>query len=163
MYLHLILNHLPGVFLLIGIFIFFFSYFLKNKILSITACSLILFASIIYFPAFYTGEEAEHHIEQNVQQLTNAHNNIEAHEELAEGIYWLIILLGCSALVNITFIYRNIKNSKYISAITLVLSIVVFIMLWNVAHSGAMIRRPELINFSSLRIPLTVWAEFLHN
>lgn len=145
--IHLMLNHLPVLGTLFGIVILFIGIFKSNKMVTIIALSFLLFSGFMSLPVNKSGENAEHVVEEYPGV---SHDQIHEHEELAESVMPLALVM---ALLSAFAIYFQVKSHPRarISAISvLIIALVTFVLMALVAHEGGKIRRPDLRNEASI-------------
>jgi hypothetical protein len=110
----------------------------KNEILKRTAAIFIVICSLLILPVYFTGEEAEHLVEDTIEGVS--HEVIHEHEEAAEvSLVGMLILGVCSLLLLL------IKKPLPWGWIGLAIgSLVVLAMLLDTGKHGAMIRHTEV-------------------
>ena len=141
-HLHLILNHLPILGTIFGLILLIVGLLKKQKVIQSTGLFTLVIASLLIFPAFYTGEAAEHATERIVG---SSHDMLEEHEELGEKAIWASGALGVLSLALIVVARKN-PEKDYTKMTWMVVgyaAIVVF-LLFLVGSHGGKIRRPEL-------------------
>ena len=140
-HLHLILTHFPIVGTIIGVVILAYG-IVKNKVeIQKTALVLFVFMSLFTIPVFLTGEEAEEILEKN----TNISEQIiEEHEELAEKAIYVMGLLGIMSIFSLYSLKRKLNYSKTLIKITLIISLITFVVFAQVGNYGGKISHSEI-------------------
>ena len=138
---HLILNHLPIIFPIVGLMVLIISLVFKSEAIKSTSYFIFIVGAIFTIPAFSTGEGAEEVVENlpGIQESL-----IKAHEELAEIFAILSYLLGGLSLIGFYFSQKKSKYSNYLSLIVLVFSIIVLFYAKQTGTTGGEIRHSEI-------------------
>ncbi|HET6511747.1 MAG TPA: hypothetical protein VFH43_06115 [Candidatus Kapabacteria bacterium] len=140
-HLHLLTNHVSMFALVFGALILVLGFMRKSEELKLGAAVLFVAGSIAFWPAFLTGEEAEHKVEEIAGV---SHDDIEEHEEAAKWGRPFIIILGLVSAFGL-FKFSKIKAiPKAISLTMLVLSLFTFTILARTAYLGGYIRHSEI-------------------
>lgn len=139
-HLHLILNHIPILGILFGIWVLLGGLLFKSRPVQYTALITFILTAIVTIPVVKTGDEAEHTIE-HLAGISEP--LIEEHEELAETGLWLTASLGILSIVGMLLMKREIGN-KAIPLILLLLAVPVFAWMIQVGNSGGNIRHTEI-------------------
>src|SRR5688572_25596558 len=106
-HLHLLTNHVSMFALVFGLLILILGFMRKSEELRLGAAIIFVIGSITFWPAFLTGEEAEH----TVEEIAGVnHDDIEEHEEAAKWGRPFTILLGLVA----TFALVRFRKTKAI-------------------------------------------------
>jgi uncharacterized membrane protein len=157
-YIHLLLNHLPVVGVLAGIPILLTGLLKKKSLLTETALWLFLASAIITVPVYFSGDNAEHEVEEYA--LVSEHE-LEEHEDWGKRSLWLGGALGFLALLGILQLRKNPEAAQ-----KLLWAIFIFSLLTMVSHGitsmeGGKIRRPELRGEDpkTVTLPATAPAE----
>lgn len=140
-HIHLALTHFPivGSFLAIGILL----YGIISKNIPVQKVAFVIFIAmaILTVPVFLTGEEAE----ESVEHLAGvSHDIIEEHEELAEKAIWLMGLLAAFSILSFYSLTKELKSSALLSKVTLLISVLTFVMFAVVGSHGGEIRHSEI-------------------
>jgi uncharacterized membrane protein len=144
-HLHLVVNHFPIIGIIFGFGILLSSLFLKNKSVQNTAYSIFIVAAIFAFASMYTGEGAEHMVED----MPNIGDKIiHQHEEYAEKLAIIAYLLGFVSIIGIYFNIKNKAQSKLISYVALTIAAVGLFLAQQTGTSGGEIRHTEIRNNS---------------
>jgi len=116
----------------------------KNASFKSLSLYLLVAAALFTAPVYLTGEGTE----EMVEHLTGVNESaIEKHEDMAKITMVIIAITGAISLIGL-FLQKNIRFSKLILGITLVLSFASFGTMAQTAHLGGLIRHSELQNGS---------------
>lgn len=140
-HLHLLWNHLPIIFPLVGALVLTTALLLKSEIMKRTAYGIFTAGAILTLPAFFTGEGAEEVVEE-LQGVSE--NLIRNHEETAESFALLSYILGATSLLALWTNWKRKSFSPALSFIVLMLSFVVLFFAKNTGTSGGEIRHTEI-------------------
>ncbi len=127
--------------LIFGVLILVLGFMRKSEELKLGAAVLFVVGSIAFWPAFLTGEEAEH----KVKEIAGVnHDDIEEHEEAAKWGRPFIVLFGLVAAFSL-FKFRKTKAiPKTLSLTVLILGLFTFTILARTAYIGGYIRYTEI-------------------
>jgi uncharacterized membrane protein len=143
---HLMINHLPIIFPLVGIIVMITGIVSKSEVVRRTACMIFIIGSLSAIPAMTTGEGAEE-VVKNISGVTE--NYIEEHEETAETFSILSYILGCISLIGIWSSFKQRTFSNMISIGTLAFAILVLFFARQTGNTGGEIRHTEIRSGSS--------------
>lgn len=146
---HLVLNHLPIIFPLVGIILLFISIFFKSEAVKRSAYLIFIIGALSAIPAFSTGEGAEETVE-NIAGVSE--RLIHTHEEMAEIFATLAYILGGLSLLGIFFSLKAVKFSSVFSYLVLLFSLVVMFYAKQVGTTGGEIRHTEIRSRSAALI-----------
>lgn len=138
---HLVVNHLPIVFPIVGILVMIGAYLAKSETVKRTALMIFVMGAITAFSAMSTGEGAEEVVE-HLSGVSEA--SIETHEELAEVFALLTYVLGALSLIGLWASFKQKRIAALIYIVCLVLSLVVVFYAKETGTSGGEIRHPEI-------------------
>lgn len=138
---HLVLNHLPIIFPLVGIILLLISIFFKSEAVKRSAYLIFIIGALSAIPAFSTGEGAEETVE-NIPGVSES--LIQTHEEIAEIFATLAYILGGLSLLGIFFSLKAVKFSNVFSYLILLFSLVVMFYAKQVGTTGGEIRHIEI-------------------
>ena len=142
--IHLALNHMPLLLSLLGGILLIIGMIKKNASFKSLSLYLLVAAALFTAPVYLTGEETE----EMVEHLNGVNESaIEKHEDMAKITMVIIAITGAISLIGL-FLQKNIRFSKLILGITLVLSFASFGTMAQTAHLGGLIRHSELQNGS---------------
>jgi uncharacterized membrane protein len=140
-HLHLVLNHLPIILPLIGIFIMIGGLVLKSEIVKRTAYFIFILAALVAIPTLITGEGAEEVIE-NIVGIDE--NLIKTHEEIAEKFAMLCYVLGGISILGLWANFYRKSFSTIISFVTIVICVFTLFFAKQTGTSGGEIRHTEI-------------------
>jgi hypothetical protein len=92
---HLMTNHLPLILPIIGALVLIIALIIQSNVSRRIGYFLIALGGLYTIPAFFSGEGAEHIVEE----LGRSHDLIHEHEEIAETFAYLSYLLSVLALI----------------------------------------------------------------
>jgi len=142
--IHLALNHMPLLLSLLGGILLIIGMIKKNASFKSLSLYLLVAAALFTAPVYLTGEGTE----EMVEHLNGVNESaIEKHEDMAKITMVIIAITGAISLIGL-FLQKNIRFSKLILGITLVLSFASFGTMAQTAHLGGLIRHSELQNGS---------------
>lgn len=141
LHLHLVLNHFPLIGLAIGAFVLLFGFLLKKPQIKATALGIFIFSAIMAIIVNYTGEGAEHAVE-NLPGFSELY--IEAHEDAAELFLIMMLVLGGISLVTLFLVIRKMKLAVYGYILVILLVIAAAFAANDVGTSGGEIRHSEI-------------------
>jgi uncharacterized membrane protein len=141
-HLHMIFNHLPIIFPIVGIIILIGGFLTRSAIVKRTAFLVFILGAIFTIPAFNTGEGAEEIVEEIGTKID--HHFIHEHEELAETFALLSYALGFISIVALWANYTKKSFSNLIAIIVLAGSFVVVFFAQKTGTSGGEIRHTEI-------------------
>lgn len=145
-HLHLALAHFPIIGTIIGTLLLAYGLIIKNLDIQKVALVTFVVMALATIPVFLTGEEAE----EVVEHLPGFSKNIiHNHEELAEKAIWLMGALGVLSLIAFSSIFKKFSFAKTITWITLIVSLVTFVLFAQVGNLGGQIRHSEIREDSS--------------
>lgn len=138
---HLVVNHLPIVFPIVGIIVLLSGLLLKSAIVKRTAFMIFMMGAVAAFAAMSTGEGAE----DVVKALDSTSKRyIHEHEEIAETFAILSYLLGALSLLGI---WASLKQKAFDSILSIGIVILAFVVLFfsrQTGTTGGEIRHPEI-------------------
>ncbi len=140
-YIHLLSNHFPIILSITGFVVLTIGLWRHLKTLKQVGLFILLAASLSTIPAYISGEEAEHVVEN---KAGTSESIMEEHEEEAELAFILTDILGVLAFVALLLSFRDHSLSVMANRIVWLMGLVCLIFLFNVGKSGGQIRRPEL-------------------
>lgn len=142
--IHLALNHMPLFLSLFGGILLIIGMIKKNASFKSLSLYLLVAAALFTAPVYLTGEGTE----EMVEHLPGVNESaIEEHEDMAKITMIIIAITGVISLIGL-FLQKNVRFSKLIIGIALVLSFASFGTMAQTAHLGGLIRHSELQNGS---------------
>jgi uncharacterized membrane protein len=140
-YIHLLTNHFPIILSITGFAVLTVGLLRHLKMVKQVGLFILLAASLSTIPAYLSGEEAEHSVEN---KAGTSESIMEEHEEEAELAFILTDLLGVIAFLALLLSMREHSWSVMANRIVWLMAVVCLYFLFNVGKSGGQIRRPEL-------------------
>lgn len=138
---HLVVNHLPIIFPLVGIIIMVTGLISKSDAVKRTAYMIFIIGALASIAAMNTGEGAEDIVE-NINGVTESY--IETHEESAETFATLTYVLGGFSLVGLWVSFKQEFISNFFNIATIVFAMVVLFFGKETGTSGGEIRHTEI-------------------
>ena len=140
-HLHLLVNHFPIISSIVGLLILVAGFVFKNIIVKRTALGVLIISSLMAFPANFTGEGAEHMVEE----LPGiSHATIEEHEETAETFLLVAGFLGLLSIVTLLVDVKKFPAARILYVVVLITSIGVVVFAAQTGTTGGKIRHPEI-------------------
>lgn len=138
---HLLLNHVPIFFAGIGLALLLIGIIRESFELKVTSLVCLFLAGSIVIPVAYTGEQAEHLIEDygGIDDPL-----MEQHEETGETTRNVVIFLGLLALGSAGFYFRSNGLPNWYLYVVLVVGIVGMYYLVKTATLGGKARHVEI-------------------
>lgn len=138
---HLIVNHLPVIFTLVGVIVMIIDFVVKSAAVKRTAYGIFIIGALTSIAAMYSGEGAEEILENlNV----TSENLIEIHEEQAEIFSILTYILGGLSLVGLWISFKLKSFSKATGIIIILFAFVVLFFGQQTATTGGELRHTEI-------------------
>jgi uncharacterized membrane protein len=138
---HLVVNHLPIIFPIVGVIVMITGLILKSEAIKRTAFMIFVFSSLAAIVAMNTGDGAEEVVEK-INGVTE--NYIENHEETAETFAILSYILGGISLLGLWASFKQKSFSSIISITTLIFAFVVLFFAKQTGTTGGEIRHTEI-------------------
>ena len=138
---HLVVNHLPIIFPIVGIIVMITGLIFKSDAVKRTAFLLFIIGSLSSIAAMTSGEGAEDVVE-NISGITE--NYIESHEESAEFFSILTYILGGLSLFGLWASIKQKTFSKYVIMAILIFAFVVIYFGKETGTTGGEIRHTEI-------------------
>lgn len=140
-HIHLLLNHIPILGSLFALCLVAYGIFFKNGSILKAGLVTAVITALISIPAFLSGEEAEHTVE-NIAGISE--NTIEHHEEEGEIAFWAMIMAGAVTLGALLSSIKTKKVSSALQWISLVFLVITFALMARAGGSGGKIRHTEI-------------------
>lgn len=138
---HLVVNHLPIIFPLVGIIILITGFISKSEAVKRTAFMLFIFGALASIVAMSTGEGAED-IAEKISGVTKKF--IHEHEEIAETFSILTYILGAISVIGLWASFQKKSFSNALAIIILVFTFVVLFFGKETGTTGGEIRHTEI-------------------
>ena len=140
-YWHLLVNHLPIIFPIVGVIVLVTGLISKAEAVKRTAFLIFIIGALAAIAAMSTGEGAEEVVE-NLSGVTE--NFIETHEEAAETFALLSYVLGGLSLIGLWASFKQKTFSTIITVVTLVFAVAVLFFAKQTGTTGGEIRHTEI-------------------
>lgn len=140
-HLHLVVNHLPIIFPIVGVIILLIAIFTKAEVSKRNAYITFVLGAMASVLAMATGEGAEEAVE-GLPGVSEA--LITAHEEAAEIFASLSYVLGGVALVGLLSSFKNLLINKFMPVVLLVVSAATLYFAFEAGRTGGEIRHTEI-------------------
>lgn len=138
---HLVVNHLPIIFPLVGILVLAIGIIFGSEIVKRTSFFVFILGAIATIFAMSSGEGAEE-IAENIAGVTDQY--IHEHEEKAEVFALLSYILGAFSLIGLWASWKKKGFSTIVSYLVLTLSLVVIFFGKQTGTTGGEIRHTEI-------------------
>ncbi len=138
---HLVLNHLPIIFPIVGVLVMIAGVISKSEAVKRTSFMIFIFSAVAAIAAMRTGEGAEEIVEK-INGVTE--NYIEIHEATAETFSLLSYILGGISLLGLWASFKQKSFSSIVSMITLVFAFVVLFFAKQTGTTGGEIIHTEI-------------------
>jgi len=149
-HLHLLVNHLPIVFPIVGIIVLLTGLLSKSEPVKRTAYLIFILSAFCALAAMTTGEEAEHFVE-NLNGF--GHDPMEEHEESAETFAMLSYALATVSVVALWLSFKAKKVAGTLSFIVLAFALVNMYFAQQTGTSGGEIKHDEISSGASVGMP----------
>jgi len=141
-HLHLILNHLPITFVILGFIIMICGFLFRSEMVKRIAYLVFILGALFGYTAFYTGEKSK----QLIKGIKGIDERlIMAHEEIALVFLVFLYMLGILSLIGLIASWRNKSYSKIIDLVTIFLLFIVIYFAIQTGASGVEIRHSEIL------------------
>lgn len=138
---HLVVNHLPIIFPLVGVIILITGLIAKSEAVKRTAYLVFSIGAISAIAAMTSGEGAEEVVE-NINGISE--NYIEKHEDAAKLFALLSYVLGGLSLIGLWASFRQKTFSSIVSIAVLGMAIIVLVFAKQTGTTGGEIRHDEI-------------------
>ena len=141
LHLHLIVNHLPIIFPIVGIIILLIGIFSKSEVTKRNAYVIFILGAITSIAAMVTGENAEN----SATKIAGLSESlIEKHVDISEIFAILTYVLGGISLVALILSFKNSVISKYAPFAVGLLAIVCVFFGQKVGTTGGEVKHTEI-------------------
>lgn len=141
LHLHLVVNHLPIIFPVVGIIILLIGIFSKSEVTKRNAYIIFILGAFTSVAAMGTGEGAE---DSATKIAGLSENMIKKHEEVSEIFAALTYVLGVISLVALIASFRNSAISKYAPFVVGIFAVVALFFAQKAGTTGGEIRHTEI-------------------
>jgi len=139
-HIHLIVNHIPIITTLIGIFVLGWGMYKKDISIRNIAFVLFIIGAVSSFVAIETGESAE----DIVEEVTSiSHDAIHDHEEAAELSLWFAVVMGLLSMGALAVRKLKLRFETGLNIAILITALVTLGVLAYTGYKGGEIRHPE--------------------
>lgn len=138
---HLVVNHLPIIFPLVGVIILITGLIAKSEAVKRTAYMVFSLGAVTTIAAMTSGEGAEEVVE-NINGISESF--IEKHEEAAELFALLSYVLGGLSLIGLWASFRQKTFSSIVSIAVLGMAFIVLVFAKQTGTTGGEIRHDEI-------------------
>lgn len=138
---HLVVNHLPILFPLVGIIVMITGLISKSEAVERTAFLVFILGALAAIAAMSTGEGAAE-IAENISGVTERH--IHHHEETAETFASLSYILGGISLIGLWASFKQKSFSNIVAFATLIFAFAVVYFGKQAGTTGGAIRHTEI-------------------
>jgi uncharacterized membrane protein len=147
-HLHLVFNHLPIIFPIVGIIVLFIGIFIKSEVSKRNSYLIFILGAIASVAAMATGEGAE----ETVEKLAGISENlIKTHEEAAELFAGLSYVLGVTSLLSLIISFKNASLSKFSPFVVLIMALITLFFAQKAGNTGGEIRHSEIRNGATVQ------------
>lgn len=140
-HLHLVFNHLPIIFPIVGIIVLLIGIFTKSEVSKRNSYAIFILGAIASIAAMATGEGAEETVE-NIAGISE--KLIKTHEEAAELFAGLTYFLGGISLIALYASLKNLSFSKFSPFVIGVFVLIAMFFAKNAGTTGGEIRHSEI-------------------
>lgn len=140
-HLHLVVNHLPIIFPIVGVILMVTGLISKSESVKRTAFMIFILGSLAAIAAMFTGEGAEE-VAEKISGVTE--NYIKSHEETAEIFAILSYILGGISLFGLWSSFKQKSFSSIFTIGTLIFAFVVLFFAKQTGTTGGEIRHTEI-------------------
>jgi uncharacterized membrane protein len=138
---HLVVNHLPIIFPLVGVIILITGLIAKSEAVKRTAYMVFSIGAVTTIAAMTSGEGAEEVVE-NINGISESF--IEKHEEAAELFALLSYVLGGLSLIGLWASFKQKTFSSIVSIAVLGMAFIVLVFAKQTGTTGGEIRHDEI-------------------
>jgi uncharacterized membrane protein len=139
---HLLVNHLPLAGLLFGLLLLVGATIFKSKPATNTAYLILILAAVLVFPAYFSGEGAEHTLMDKVEGIEKS--LVHEHEEAALISFILTLVVGALAGVTLFINSGKKKENMFLVYLLMIVGLFALASIAQVAKLGGEIRHTEI-------------------
>jgi uncharacterized membrane protein len=140
-HLHLVVNHLPIIFPLVGVIVLVVGFLSKSEAVKRTAYLIFVLGAFGALAAMSTGEGAEEIIEELDK---SSHDLIHEHEEIAEKLALLSYVLGVLSIAGLWASFKQKTFAKLISFAVIIVAVIVLFFAQQTGTTGGEIKHTEI-------------------
>lgn len=138
---HLVVNHLPIVFPIVGVIVLITGIISKSEAVKRTGLMIFVLGAFAAMAAMATGEGAEE-VAEKISGVTE--NDIKSHEEIAESFALLAYVLGGLSVLGLWASFKGKSFASMVSNGALVLALIVIYFSRQTGTTGGEIRHTEI-------------------
>jgi uncharacterized membrane protein len=142
-YLHVIINHFPIIGVIIGTLILISGMIFKNEGMKISGLGTIVFAALIAILVDLTGDPAKDAVKGMPDFVESL---ISRHEDIASIAMFILIPTGLLATLTIFSILKKERSVRFLTILTLILSVISCVAVGFAGRTGGQIRHTEFRN-----------------
>ena len=140
-YYHLVVNHLPLIFPIVGMIVLLVGLLSKSEPVKRTGYLIFILGAICSILAMASGEEAEEVVEK-IKDIDEKY--IKSHEHVAETFAILSYILGAISILGLLVSFTRKKFSNIVAIIAVAFTIVVLFFAKETGTTGGEIRHSEI-------------------
>jgi uncharacterized membrane protein len=141
LHLHLVVNHLPIIFPIVGIIILLIGIFAKSEITKRNAYVIFILGAVTSILAMQTGLNAEN----SATKIAGLSESlIEKHEEVSEIFAILTYVLGTISLIALIGSFKGFMISKYAPFVIGIIASICLFFAQKVGTTGGEIKHTEI-------------------
>ena len=148
LHLHLVVNHLPIIFPIVGVIILLIGIITKSDVSKRNAYIVFILGAVASVAAMATGEGAEDAIE-NIQGVSE--NLMHRHEEAAEIFAGMSYFLGVISLLGLLTSYRNFSVDKLMPVTIVIVAGISLYFAQEDGRTGGEIRHAEIRSAANIQ------------
>ena len=142
-HLHILLNHLPITFVILGLIVLLSGYIFKSEITKRIASLVFIFGTVFGFVSLYTGENAK----VVIKGLKGFDARIvTTHEDTALEFLTFLYILGILSIINLWLRWKRKSFYKVVHVFVVLTAIVSIYFAIKAGISGGLISHSEIIN-----------------
>lgn len=147
---HLVVNHLPIIFPIVGLLVLIVGFISKSEHVKRTSLLIFIIGALTTMLAMKSGEEAEEFVE-NMEGFDR--KIIHIHEEAAEVFAYLNFLLGGLSIFGLWVSFKNKSFKNIIYIVVIVYTLIVLFFSKNAGTTGGEIRHLEIRSNEAVTSP----------
>lgn len=137
---HLMINHLPLLLPIIGAIILIIALVINSRVSRRIGYFIIVLSGMCTVPVFFSGEGAEHFVEE----LGRSHDLIHEHEESAEIYAYLSYLISLFSIFALYMSWKKKALERLLLPVVLVGALALSYLSFETGRSGGKISHPEV-------------------
>jgi hypothetical protein len=141
---HLMFNHWPLILITVGFFILLIGEMKLNTSYKQLGLTIFVIAALLAIPSQFSGEGAEHILEDIGALDAATHTQVEKHATLGFFSAMLAYALGILSFISLIVLHSSHAFFSYIRKLIIVGAAAGIVLMALTAHSGGEIRHPEI-------------------